>query len=507
MPEDSEHIFRPPTPRKVVRNRLVKRILLVALAVVVVISGGFYGVRWWNSCAAGVTKQDGECVGVTDGSYVFPLADPILQQKMTAAEAAIKQENDRWTGQRVVTVALLMPMTTTGDLLSERQILSSIEGAYVAQVNANNGGTEPKIRLTLANEGSREQAWYPVLQQLDAMVHDTSQPLVAVAGMGVSVRETVQGARTLATMDIPMVGSVLSGDGLNASGAVDNGPPIRGFTRVSPDNSDEVAALNHSLRNDARSAMLVYDSNQDDFYTHDLAERFKQDPVTSAALHRTGSLAEPYDATPGTPGIANEFDIIANRLCQPGAPDMVFYAGRAKLLPSFVQQLQHRGCDQKPVTVVTGSDATGLQDQLELVQPALASGVSVRYAAPADPAALRALPKPDSDQFIGFVGSFRQHFDIADLNNGWATMTHDAMLAVTEAIRRAAGQGNVPISPSAVRGQLFLLNFPTNAVHGGSGTFMINENGERVGPTPSVLELQATGVHLVDLAPVTTSGP
>jgi hypothetical protein len=129
-------------------------------------------------------------------------------------------------------------------------------GAYVAQRRANHepgvaGDPRPLIQIALANEGSNQRQWEPVVEQLAAHIDDDN-PLAAVFGMGVSIDETEAAARRLAEHDVPMVGAIITADGLSKNG-VRGKPGIPGLARVSPTNADYVAALKEYL---ARRVLL-----------------------------------------------------------------------------------------------------------------------------------------------------------------------------------------------------------------------------------------------------------
>lgn len=295
-----------------------------------------------------------------------------------------------------------------------------------------------------------------------------------------------------------MVGSVISADDLNTHAARFDGP-IYGLTRVSPSNSVElqVVARHLETRDDLTKAMLVVDRNSNDFYTSDLNDDFRTQ--LGSYWEAAGSPVMPYDGTPGTPGITTQFQEIAGRLCPADAPDMAFYAGRAALLPSFVTQLRGRGCARdRNFTVVTGSDAAGLQAALPKSKP-LDAPVSVIYAGIADPAALRDQElNPDWASFARFENNFKTHFDLADLQNGWAIMAHDAMLTAANAIRKAnKGSAGVPTA-LGVRPFLYLLNDESNRVFGASGSFNINQDsGDVDGRWLPIVELRPDGTKKV----------
>ncbi|MER6993850.1 hypothetical protein ABT337_32305 [Saccharopolyspora hirsuta] len=478
------------------RGRRRRRIKLIASAVaaVAVLGGLLFPLA--VPCGGELWDDGGECVGISDGSTSF-------HPEFDAVAAKIWAENQRVAGQRGITIAVLVPIPLPSEsgqppngLLSTDQIRALLEGAHVAQVQANR--YDLKVRLVLANEGSREQAWQPVVGELERLVRHP-QPLVAVTGLGVSVQQTVDGARALAAAGIPSIGSVITADGLNTTGT-----GAYGLVRVNSSNDDQLAALAEFLprnRPDLRKALVVADTNPADFYTRTLREGFERHFGAYWDGPRPSWM--PYSGVPRTPGIVAQFNSIAGRLCGDNPPDVFFYAGRAILLPDFVAQLRQRGCvTDRPVTVVTASDASDLQVALGEPGPN-DSPVSVIYTGLAEPKALKD-PRwnPTLDQYQRFEAEFRNNgFPEADLRNGWAIMQHDAVLAAAQASRTAIGQGLHLPAPTDVLPQLYLMNDPEHVVTGAGGSFQFDPvTGDAVGRRIPILELTPAGqVDVLDV--------
>lgn len=477
------------------KRRRIRTSGALALALLIAAGAGWYfaAVPLFRPCNGDLTLHGGECVGVSDGTHSFG------DNRLASLEARIRDENRKIAGSRAITVALLMPITLQpegnprrpgNNLLSLEQVRAQIEGAHIAQLQANNSEQELKVRLVLANEGSHEHAWRPVVDRLKQMVHDP-QPLVAVTGLGVSVQQTVDGARELSRSGIPMVGAVITADGLNSEDA-----RIPGLTRVNPSNSDVLAALAGYLptqRPDLRTAMLVADTNPDDFYTRNLTEDFQRQ--LGSYLRAAGSPTMPYQGRPGSVGITTQFENIAGRLCGDNPPDMVFYAGRAGLLPEFVTQLRQRGCARdRNVTVVTGSDASDLQVTLD--PPARTDApVSVIYGALAEPTALAdPATNPDFHGYQRFEEAFLGvGFPAEHLSNGWAIMQHDALLAVETAARNAVEQQPTLPEPGDVGSHLLLFNDATHKVNGAGGSFNLDLAGNATNRRIPIIELTPEG--------------
>ncbi len=83
---------------------------------------------------------------------------------------AIHRENARLAPGSYVTVALLEPFTAT-DADNLGDVLHELQGAYLAQYQANHDTTDlkPKIRLVLANPGSTGAYWQHTVDQLAGM--------------------------------------------------------------------------------------------------------------------------------------------------------------------------------------------------------------------------------------------------------------------------------------------------------------------------------------------------
>jgi hypothetical protein len=455
------------------RNRILSGIG-AGLAVLLVVAGVWWGkpmlANW--SCGSGLWKGTGpapECVGVSDSS-AFDLP------QLEAAQTKIADENRRVlteTPQRpVVTVALLTPVPVVGkpgspSPVSPDQIRDKIEGAAVAQRAINTHPAGPEVRLVVANEGSQEQEWADVVERLKEEMTNPKHPLVAVTGLGVSIEPTLCGARSLSDVDLPLVSSVLTADGLNAQGPlVTKYPPqhcgaggIEGLFRVSPSNSEEVEALATSLRSDPQRQdwryMPVTDSNNQDFYTYGLQQDFERS--FGGAIDHNVTQQFTGDADRGA--IVYQLDPVKSRICDVNG---VLYSGRASMLPDFVQALGDVDCIRKgrQITVVTGSDASSLDPR------AVPNNVHVVYAALADPAAL-ASPRFNPDgvaRFQRFQKEFADLFPQAaahdlraaggHLRNGWAIMQYDAMMAIDAGIDNATGgdQTKRPAGAIDVRG-------------------------------------------------------
>ncbi|MGW2823007.1 ABC transporter substrate-binding protein [Streptomyces sp. NPDC001443] len=458
---DSENFGPDPVPRwwQGWRGRTA---LFAALAVV---AAGL--VRWLpptpadTSCAkdnpdlhwtgAGDSR---ECVGVlTEHPYSF---DPALD----AIVGKITKENRRvraaWENPGIkipyVRIAVVLPLT--GDdttALPVKQIVKSLEGAYTAQCRANQCaalhgrlGTGlywkvPHFQLVLANMGKLETHGKTVVGQLAAMADEDEDehPLVAATGLGISIPETKQAAVELARHHIPAVAAVVSADDINAAQ----------LFKISPSNRDYTKAITDYLatRPDLTTGCLVYDSKQEDNFTqtlkHDFEQAFKarfksqgksqgkgqensQDLCTAAF---TGKTIKRNRALTGL------FPPAIDNICKVNA-NTVFYAGRSRDLPDFLDALTKRDqkCSRHPITVITGSTGLwGAGQGVGMKAKLTDSHTSLVEASASDPDDWATVSPRTPDGFDDFRRSFLAlGFARSELDTGYAILHHDAVAAV-----------------------------------------------------------------------------
>ena len=415
----------------------------------------------------------GECVGVTDGSYVFDPGDPAI----TTIEHDIEVANSNVvTGGNYITIALLTPLTEPSSGTSDvslARMADELRGAYLAQQYVNTKGDLPfGVRLVLANEGSSEQGEAEVVSQLKQLTAFPGR-LLAVAGMGISVQATETAAQALGAggANIPMFGAVTTADPLDNTTNAD-------LVRVVPDVSVQLKALLRVLGQPGRplaparrgaappKVVLVYDRNTQDLYTSSLRKDFESS--FSSSLSPDTEL--PYVS--GGPETTGVFGAIARALCpSPAAqPPVVLYAGRESVLGDFVQQLQGAGnCQGKQVTVVTGSDANALPLQSTL-SDAGGAQVTVVYSD----------IEPDHVT-SAFAGIYQQWIKTADgMTDPWLIATYNAMTAAWNAIHLGAvGDPQQPgqLTAADVANALPGL-YVGDRLEGATGDFSITTNGD-----------------------------
>jgi hypothetical protein len=422
-------------------GRLRRRL---ALSVVGVLVGA--GLYFGNEAFVRVTTQASCAQGcVTNGSIAFDSYGPIV-----TAEHAIEEENDRVTsdGRPYVSVVLLDPFTytTSGDVSLDR-MADELRGAYLAQLLANASG-HIGIQLLLANEGTTgEEWWSQVVQQIVSL--ESTDNIVAVAGMGLSIANSQASATSLAGDGIPMFGAVTTGD-------IFNGNSFQGFYQLSPNVKGQVGALVSNLEQDktlspGQNVTLVRDDQATDLYTNDLQHDFTKALKTEVSL-------SPYQYTPHSAQTAVEFELITQNVChQQGTSALVVYAGRVSTLDALIQEFQQSpACMHKAVAIVTGSDANGLGAAATITPPGSdGAQVSVEYA---DIENL-------SNLTPSFKASYTQYLPTSSgESDEWAIATYDSVVAATTAISVAYTTQNAHVNS----GQTVLPDATTvgNAVAG-----------------------------------------
>lgn len=433
-----------------------------------------------------LVMSEGECTGVTDGRD----GSAVFGRELAPVMTAIGAENSNvLRGGPFVTVAFLTPLTSKSpDSLTLGQYVHELEGAYTAVEEQNKQDSWPKIRLVVGNMGSSETQWRKAVGQLTRMKQ--ADHLVAVAGLGLSQQETADATRALSRADLPMVGDLITADQFNATGAVDGKGPIEGLTRVALTNTDQLTAISKELGTGKRTAALVSAgltaNGTPDFYTSSLDRGFRS--VEGLKKHLDEASDFSFDPRGGPDAI---MPTISQNLCNAHKTvDTVYYAGRVKYLPQFLNALARRSCRSQHITIITGSDSAALDPKTAGLHTK-ESPITVLYASFPSPAQLRSSDNPDNELYEGFVKSFTAphhgvQFPAGALTSSyWPLVAHDAVLTVATALHNsAANKGGAAAGlPNryAVRNELYALR--NNAVAGASGHFGIDKNGDRTNTT------------------------
>ncbi|GAA1465037.1 hypothetical protein NE857_01700 [Nocardiopsis exhalans] len=491
-----------------------KRVLLLGFAGVLTVVLVTTTVAFWDqfTCGgpgSGVREVDGECVGVTDGSFSFGPEFEDIQKR-------IKAENDRVADladeeNPVVRVAFLGILTFDEvSPMDPERMLRSLEGAYTAVRRANDtqnfGDQSPQIQLVLANVGSRQEQWKPVVEQLVAMSDDRDRPLVAVTGMGVSVTSTRDIAERLNEESIPMISSAVTADGLaHGPGGINDGgdeenPALPGVIRVVPSNNEYVRALGDYLdaEPDPVRALIVYDNDTDerDLFVDTLREAYEEH--LSDYLD-ADDYEQPFEGTTlgDTPSKA-KFNIIARNVCNTGV-NTVLYAGRAPDLDVFLDSLDSIPCRlDEPLRVLFVATGLSAANNDKTMGIAEANDINLVYASGFDtrwetaPPGSEAVPE-GYEKFRNAYLHYLPDAEVEGLVNGYALANHDAVAVAASAVRMTNDEEGVegPLTPRAVRSMLMLLNseYPVEAGGGTLSYRSTGSSGEAIGRYVPIVEL------------------
>lgn len=460
-------------------NSLTSQAKLIATFVVVMLVAGtgYWAYIKRYTCGPELDVIDGQCIGVTDGSYLFDPEFENVQEK-------IAEENE-WVRQQpsYVTVALLSPLTSTGEHSAE-DIRNQLEGAYTAQhrVNHSNVVGDPglPIQLVLANEGDTQQHWRPVVDRLVEMTEGEDH-LVAVVGMGSSFIQTRDAAMELSAHQIPMIGSLFNADELEYS-------RITGLIRVTPSVQDYVRSIAGYLdeRPHLDSAILVRDSNSDldeDLFTKALSENFAQE-MNSEERRLIKFPAQSFRGGSVTNTNPDLVDNIIPNICAAAGQglDVTFYAGRRGDLGSFLDALESRVCRSTPLLVITGTDPLDHLNGRE--QRLREANLTIVFPGRTDVSGWNHNVPGTPEHYSDFRKNFVERGFDPDHLDDRSIMTHDAVLTAAKTIRLASSgrigtPANVPTA-SGVFSQLLNLN-NLNTVPGASGELIFSHRASNAG--------------------------
>jgi len=455
-----------------------------ATALVVLAAGiGAAVTHPWTNCGPGVERtSSGECVGVTDGGYVYA-------PELAGVERAIEKEDGQVleSGQPYVSIAYLGAMTPGDEPGST--IRRQLEGAYVAQLAANDGNfiaSKPLVRMLLANDGNGDRQWQPVLRRLRDLIR--ADHLVAVVGLGLPSATTTAEIAMLHQAGIPIVGTSQPGGAL-----VDEG-----LVSISPTDSAGVDAAidyesgGHDPAARGRAAVVVEDTSRGDPYAAQGA-RFAQ---LWQERHLDERRTLMYQSN--LPGADAAFASLVHDpvLCLPqlpkdvaatpaALPPLIYFAGPGHDLILFARALS-AGClvpNAGPYQVITGPDASNVPDDS-------ANGlVTITYTGRVPPAPSRG-PAPPLRAF--YAKQFAKQFRGDSSDDEQAVQAHDAVWVAINTIRRAASTSAPVPDPGAVQ-QLLGQVQGNEAVTGIGGSIELDPGGGRVNEVVPVVQIRFDG--------------
>ncbi|MEU0739012.1 hypothetical protein [Streptomyces sp. NPDC006134] len=482
------------------RAGLVPAVRNALAAVCLLGAAGAVGVIVWAAglpdyCQSGnerLVEEDGQCVGVSDGSHVF-------DSSISAVSHKIEQLNDQVVegGKPYATIALMIPMTPDEESEADRaQLLREVQGAYLAQYRANVVDKEDvPVRLVLANPGRELEHSRRVAGWLAEMARSPKDRLRVVFGFNLSVRENADTIGYLTRQQhIPVVGGPITATDL----ANDASGRYPGLVKVVPSNLDQANALRAYLDEDVEKTFLIQDRSGSDLYSRSLLEAF------GAVTKGSASVPEEYDASQVT---KNDFALMVGNLCDSQATT-VYFAGRPRELTQLVNALGRRGCQHRHFRVVTVSGASTIALEPDLDWGALArgKGLTVEYATITHPDAWAApegprSPRPpatggSTDDFAAFTALLRKNppsqIGPTDLSDGRTLTMYDAALtAITGINKRVARPGEVPTLSGIEETWRRLRG--GNSVKGATGWICLTNNGTPYDKAVAIVRLVPSG--------------
>ncbi|WP_339156610.1 ABC transporter substrate-binding protein [Actinomadura luteofluorescens] len=300
--------------------------------------------------------ENGECVGITDGSYRFgkDSGGKNNDNRLNKVLHQIESLNDHVmeSGTRYATVVYLGPVTADPAIKNKRiDLLAGVQGELIglamAQKRFNDAaeGDDLRLRVLVANAGAKFRYAEDVAEQIRARALK-DRTIVAVIGFEQSRRQTQQAIKLLAKSALPLIGTANSFDG-TALLEGDAGYSPYYFRLASPNARTARHAAYWARRGDvggrkADDAVVIYDGDEDDVYSANLAADFQRSFRPGKALMR------PY-RDPG------ELNKSVREVCQKRQPDLFYYAGRSDEFRSFINVLE-LFCPKEPKPLVLADD-------------------------------------------------------------------------------------------------------------------------------------------------------
>lgn len=469
-----------------------------------------------------VWSQDNECVGASDGPYAFGLSDfdPIIQKIANQNKEA---ERDLCgTGAAPVTVGVLVTLTSPA---TGGRARNELEGFTAGQASANRPPCVRPIRLRIAQIGKAEQAAGSVAQLL------THSPgIVAVVGMGISDRRSIDAIQVLAEKHIPMVADLMTAEGFDQNGSSNDHPDFsrcadhsaydRGigqgfFYRVSYRNATQNPQLHQYLKRATQELVGPNSTAANPVKPVDfiITPTTLTDPFTCTALplmHR--EFGENVHEVRFDPADPTTVKLSVQQLCNKEQAVAAIYAARAQHLSRFLtdidEQYQNGLCKPVSITVASISDGSRIRApepdaNLESLRLKALTSQTFRqgtirlvYTPLASPEILAARNIPG---FMSLQKRFTEiGFNKADLDDGWAINAYDALTAVAAAVNtvpldpESNGRAITPGQVNTAIGSFSSADHPVPSAAQGPLTF--DNNGNRSDSDPVVVRVcPATG--------------
>lgn len=461
-----------------------------------------------------IYPSDGECVGITDGSYAFGL--PEFKQVLDR----IKKQNDAAEAlpcgpdRKTVTIGVL---TTLTDPNAGARALHQLEGFAAGQARSNQSGCSRPLVLRVAHTGKAEQEAEKLARRFRE-----DRGIMAVVGLPLSSIPAAKAANALGVPlneneadPVPVVSATITAEGFDSDGTEHAGRCeaedlfSRGighghFFRVSYRISLQVEKLANYLGTEKRPTMIVAPIESSDPYTcitlNLLEARYKQQQSNVPEVPQVRFNAD--DET--------TVRAMAERVCREKDDVTVFYIARSRdlgrLLDALAERYRNGFCPTTTITVVSTSDAARMRvpdpdPNLEkfrtgvLQSSAFADGrLRLIYTPLADPDVLNS-DQIDGSEFAELKNQFKEEcsgaencFNSSHLDDGWAINAYDAMHTVAKAIEGLSVKDDV--TRGLVRGAIagFSATGEQAQLVGANGRISFENSGNRAG-TPVIVRL------------------
>jgi hypothetical protein len=285
---------------------------------------------------------DGECIGAS-AEPIFNESAGLLEAQQVIADqnAAAERLHRDDRSRQFFSVAYVSEMSASKAVLpSEVERLQGFAARQRRQLDGN--VADPLVRILFVNAG-REMRHGPEAVGKLARMMVRDRTIVAVVGLAMSNRKTVETIRALGAAGIPMIAAPLTADNLQRESPL--------YYQVAPQNIREAQIAAKYARFElgiAGPVTVVTSGNPEDLYdatlSADARAEFAKEGFTVDQLTYTPS---PHMGTPEKPSPRE----IGQRLC--GTDGLVFYTGRSA---DFAQLLDGVNvvCNSSPPAILTG---------------------------------------------------------------------------------------------------------------------------------------------------------
>ena len=368
------------------------------------------------------------------------LVDRILKENCEQADA---------TEHFTLILATTLSRTVTDNGFSISVGLEELRGAYLAQHDYNQEHKVKKLRLLVANLGTKDAAQVAaplVAAQIALYSKNCSDNDHFIGAVGFPFSITAkQALPILQQNNVQVIGSSPSSEQLS------NEP---GFYRVEPSDKQQSAALKSFILNilQSKKVVVLYDQrspeNGGDPYSNSLGEN------VIASLSASVSVT-PLDYTVGQPATLPLQQILDSK------PDLLFFAGYPDDLSALKEMLKRK--QRQGIALPENMRIMGAQALYELggyTNGNYANLVFTTFAFPDVKA---------KDASIDFQAEYRNTFDPSNEYPGeygyqragpHSALAYDAVAAFTTAVQKTSG----PLSADKIKSEL--TNLPFNGATG-----------------------------------------